>query len=273
MGELIYQDALVEVWHGDSLDPATVEAVMQGRKADLLHVDAPYSAKTHEGHREGKLTADRAGSFGEEGDSAIHRYARRKGAERSDIEYAAWSPEDVRHFCAFWLPTVEGWVTTITDHVLAPAWAAEFSESSADLYTFQPLPWVEVGSRVRIQGDGPSAWACQLVVARPRREPWSRWGTLGGAYVGPGENAQNRPARITGGKSIALTRCLISDYSKRGQLVLDPCLGGGTTAIAAKMTGRRCIGIEKDRGRAELCARLLRGAKEQRDLFDVAVGT
>lgn len=250
----------IEVWHGDCLLPDTVDTVLQGRKADLLHTDAPYSSRTHDGHREGKMTADRAAGFGDPDGTAIQRYASRR-PDRSDIDYSSWSPDDVSVFNLNWLPCVTGWSTTITDHVLAPAWEREFS--LLDRYVFQPLPWVEIGSRVRMQGDGPSGWTCWVIVARPRHKPFSNWGTLRGAYVYPAENHQNRPDRITGGKSLRGTCELISDYSRRGDLVLDPCLGGGTTAIAARMTGRRCIGIEKDRERAELCARLVGNVREQ----------
>ena len=156
------------------------------------------------------------------------------------------------------------WATSITDHVLAPYWSAHFE--ARDLYTFQPLPWVETGSRVRMTGDGPSSWTCWAVVARPRS--LAKWGTLPGAYIGPGESAQNRPDRIIGGKSLRMTIAFLHDYSRRGQLVLDPCLGGGTTMLAARMSGRRCIGIEKDEARAELCARLVSGKREQLGMFE-----
>jgi hypothetical protein len=74
----------------------------------------------------------------------------------------------------------------------------------------------------------------------------------------PAENHQNRPERITGGKSIPGTVQLIEDYSRPGELVVDPCLGGGTTMLAAAMCGRQCIGIESNLERAEKCAELMR---------------
>ena len=46
-------------------------------------------------------------------------------------------------------------------------------------------------------------------------------------------------------KPIALMEHLIKMFSLQNQLVLDPFLGSGTTALAAKHTMRRCIGIEK----------------------------
>jgi len=266
---LLHRDADSEVWHGDSLDAECAEIVMAGRVADLLHVDAPYSARTHDGHRDGKATADRAAGFGHPSGTAVQRYASRR-PERADIDYASWDSIKVHCFGEFWLPRVSGWVTTVTDHVLSSDWAESFE--SGGRYVFPPLPWVEMGSRVRMTGDGPSQWSCQLIVARPRTRPWSKWGTLPGAYVGPGENHQNRPERITGGKSLALTCALIGDYSRPGQLVLDPCFGGATTGMACKMTGRRVIGIESDHARAETCARLMRdgrmmAAKGQETLF------
>lgn len=47
-------------------------------------------------------------------------------------------------------------------------------------------------------------------------------------------------------KPVALFEYLIKTYTNPGELVLDNCIGSGTTAIAAINTGRRFIGIEKD---------------------------
>jgi len=47
-------------------------------------------------------------------------------------------------------------------------------------------------------------------------------------------------------KPVALCEYLIKTYTNEGDLVLDNCLGSGTTAIACIRTGRNYIGIEKE---------------------------
>jgi DNA modification methylase len=47
-------------------------------------------------------------------------------------------------------------------------------------------------------------------------------------------------------KPVALVADAIRDCSKRGQIVLDPFAGSGTTLIAAEKTGRRARLIEFD---------------------------
>jgi site-specific DNA-methyltransferase (adenine-specific) len=46
-------------------------------------------------------------------------------------------------------------------------------------------------------------------------------------------------------KPVKLFMDILEKYSKPDDLVLDPFLGSGTTAIACQKTGRRYIGIEK----------------------------
>ncbi len=51
---------------------------------------------------------------------------------------------------------------------------------------------------------------------------------------------------------VALPRRLIELYTYEGDLVLDPFIGSGTTAVAATRTGRRYVGVETDPGYVEL---------------------
>ncbi|MEK0450623.1 MAG: hypothetical protein RL088_2891 [Verrucomicrobiota bacterium] len=56
-------------------------------------------------------------------------------------------------------------------------------------------------------------------------------------------------------KPLALVeRCLLA-ATNEGDYVLDPFLGGGTTAVAALRTGRKVLGIEADAAHVELCIR------------------
>ena len=41
---------------------------------------------------------------------------------------------------------------------------------------------------------------------------------------------------------------LILTYTNPGDVVLDTCMGSGTTAVAALETGRRFVGFESDEG-------------------------
>jgi DNA modification methylase len=60
-------------------------------------------------------------------------------------------------------------------------------------------------------------------------------------------------------KPVELLQALILHATRENDVVLDPFLGSGTTAIAAKATNRRYIGIERESGYVQLAkARLSR---------------
>lgn len=207
-------------------------------ECDAVIVDAPYSSKTHTGH---DATKDWDQSLSPTYD----------GSARKGINYAAWSPADVAAFVALWSPRCRGWFVTITDHILVSAWSDALT--AAGRYVFVPLPFVAPGSRVRLSGDGPSAWTCWIVVARPRTREFAHWGTLPGAYVLPGGFGGAMP--VVGGKPIWLMNRLVEDYSRAGDLVCDPCMGAGTTLVGAIRAGRRAIGGDINAEHAQLAAR------------------
>jgi site-specific DNA-methyltransferase (adenine-specific) len=225
---------LSEVFVGDhvSLSRAMREA---GLMADALIVDAPYSSRTHSGHDEG---AEGAG-------------------DRASLGYRSWDEGDVARFVDTWAPLTRGWMVSLTDHVLAPAWAT--CMEGAGRYVFSPLACVEAGSRVRLRGDGPAQWSTFAIVSRPRDSEWLRERqrvrhvrsapcALPGAYV----TSTERGREVTGGKPLSLMRSLVADYSEPGDLVVDPCCGAGTTLLAAKLLGRRWIGSDIDPAHADI---------------------
>ncbi len=48
-------------------------------------------------------------------------------------------------------------------------------------------------------------------------------------------------------KPVALIEYLIRTYTNEGDTILDSCMGAGTTGVACINTGRRFVGIEKER--------------------------
>lgn len=53
-------------------------------------------------------------------------------------------------------------------------------------------------------------------------------------------------------KPVALLEHLVKTYTNKGDLVLDNCMGSGSTGVACVNTGRRFIGIELDHGYFEI---------------------
>lgn len=190
--------------------------------ADTVICDPPYGAKTHA--------------------QTITTESRYDGASIAGIgpHYEGWAASDVQAFVESWSPRCKGWIVSLTSHDLVPAWQA--AHESVGRYVFQPLPCVMRGMSVRLCGDGPSSWAVYAVVARPSTKEFSTWGTLDGAYTGP-------PSREAGGgrgKPSWLMQALVRDYSRPGDLIVDPFAGWGSTCEAARALGRRSIGIDAD---------------------------
>ena len=64
-------------------------------------------------------------------------------------------------------------------------------------------------------------------------------------------------------KPVALLEYLIKTYTNPGEVVLDNCMGSGSTGVACVNTGRRFIGIELDNGYFDVAEKRITEATEQ----------
>ena len=64
-------------------------------------------------------------------------------------------------------------------------------------------------------------------------------------------------------KPVTLLEYLIRTYTNEGDVVLDNCMGSGSTGVACVNTGREFIGIEKDPGYFEIARKRIQEAQEQ----------
>ena len=67
-------------------------------------------------------------------------------------------------------------------------------------------------------------------------------------------------------KPLALMEILVRLFSERGELILDPFAGSGTTGVAAIRLGRRFVGWEMNSAYAEMARRRLATAREQLEI-------
>ena len=196
------------------------DALVDVGEVDAVICDPPYSARVHEGHDQGV-------NFARQG----------VNVERRELAYSSWTANDVDAFVDHWAPRCRGWMVCLSDSELCGAYRSAFETNG--LTGFAPVGILIPGMTVRMAGDGPSSWMLYANVARPKA--LSKWGTLPGGYTGPpGERVH------IGGKALWLMRALVRDYTKRGDLVCDPCAGAASTLLAAAMEGRRAVGSEVD---------------------------
>ena len=68
-------------------------------------------------------------------------------------------------------------------------------------------------------------------------------------------------------KPVALMEYMIRTYTNEGDVVLDNCMGSGTTGVACANTGRRFIGIELDPDYFEIAKQRIESANENKKVI------
>ena len=63
-------------------------------------------------------------------------------------------------------------------------------------------------------------------------------------------------------KPVALLEYLIKTYTNEGDVVLDNCMGSGSTGVACVNTGRKFIGIELDKGYFDIAQKRIEEAEK-----------
>ena len=198
---------------------ADLEGLITERCAAIV-TDPPYSERTHKG-----------------------------SAALTPIPYASISLAQAEEIGRTFARVCAGWVCVFCDHTMIDTWSRALASSRR--YVFAPIACVTIGRTVRIRGDGPASWTDYLIVSRPRTNEFARWGALPGAYVGTrGTAPASERERQAGDKSDALMAAIVRDYTRPGDLVVDPFAGSGTTGAACVSLRRRFLGLEIDPDRA-----------------------
>lgn len=68
-------------------------------------------------------------------------------------------------------------------------------------------------------------------------------------------------------KPLGLMGRMVLDYTEKGQMILDPYMGSGTTGVAAVKEGRRFIGVEMSRKYFKIACRRIEREQQQLKMF------
>jgi len=85
----------------------------------------------------------------------------------------------------------------------------------------------------------------------------------------PGHLPRKHPTQ----KPMRLFKWILKNYSDQNQIILDPFLGSGTTAIAAAQLGRKFIGVEISEAYVEIARERLKRETQQTNMFLPNAGT
>ena len=188
------------------------ETLADVERCDAVITDPPYSERTHKGALDATTLVPGVG-------------------------YTHWTSEDGARFVLSWSDRCAGWLVVHSDDVLGPV--LRDTAEACGRYAFGLLPVLQ--QQPRVTGDGPAPFGHVLSVSRPVNREFAAWGSLPGWYM-----AARDGSIVRGGKPVALLRKIVRDYSRAGDLIVDPCAGGGTTLLAAVLEGRRALGAELD---------------------------
>jgi site-specific DNA-methyltransferase (adenine-specific) len=207
----------VTLYLGDCLE------VLPNVAADVKHIitDPPYEDELH---------------------NAMGSIRRNDGREMiDDLEFEGINASRDEVAAAL-VAASSGWLIIFTLAEGVRAWRDPMQAAGAKWDT--TLAWIKPDSMPRFNGQGAArGFECAVTAwCGPGYRKWNGGGKRGiythlVNFQRQGEHPTEKP--------LPLMCDLVADFTQPGELICDPFLGSGTTAIAALRAGRPFIGIEK----------------------------
>lgn len=216
-----------ELWHGDCLE---LMASMNDGTVDHVLTDVPYHANTH------KMAKTNKG----------------KGHDRTLIDFEHITDDQFRALFVEFLRVSKRWVVSTCDLLQAPL--------------LFPLPefvrqgvWVKPNPMPQISADRPGqGYEVVVVLHGEGKKRWNGGGKAG-VWQYPVVNGGVYPTQ----KPQPLLDRFVADFTDQGETILDPCMGSGTTGVAAVQQDRKFIGCEARREAFDIACERISQAQAQ----------
>jgi len=229
-----------KLYCGDCL---AILPTLEAGSVDAVITDSPYSEKTHAGAR------------------SVYDYGPKGGVIA--IDFPSVDASYIRQVLSVCCP--RKWCISFVDwhHALPleenPPTGLEFIRLGI---------WVKRNPIPQLTGDRPSTgWEAIAIFHVPGRKEWnggsgpavwdngtSRWG-----YFGPSNHPTEKP--------LGLMSKLILQFTDKGDTVIDPFMGSGSTGVACMQLGRNFVGVEILPKYFKIAERRIEQAARQQPLF------
>jgi DNA modification methylase len=222
---------------GSALEPDAFAVLMNGQKAAMVFVDAPYNVKIS-GHVSGLGKTQ-------------HREFAMASGEMSDDDFTAFLARNARLLAA---NAQDGAIV-----MMCMDWRGllplQLAIRDAHLSLINLAVWAKanggMGSLYRSQHEfvlitknGKAPHVNNVELGKHGRYRTNVW-----QYAGVNSFGKGRMEQLSGHptpKPVAMVADAIRDVSHRGQIVLDSFMGSGTTLLAAERTSRIAYGMDLD---------------------------
>ena len=123
--------------------------------------------------------------------------------------------------------------------------------------------WRKRNGAPQFTGDRPGmGWESIAIMHRKGRKKWNGGGKHGvyDSNIESGDHPTQKPVRLISE--------IITDFTDRNEIVLDPFMGSGTTGVACMNLGRKFIGAEIDKKYFDIACERIEQAQNQGRLFE-----
>lgn len=230
------------LYHGDCLEIMPTLGMV-----DHVICDPPYEQAMHDLHKKAKFRRTDGGSD-------------RKHFEFDGVDKLRPALLDcVERQCA-------GWFLAFCTAEGVGAWRAEIW-GERDIKFKTTCAWVKPDCTPKLNGQGPAVGYEPFITtwAGSGHAKWNAGGKRG-IYrhnVNPPDRHGGHPTE----KPWRLFTELLQDFTNKGQTILDPFMGSGTTGVACAKLGRKFIGIELEERYFQIACERIQRAYDQPDLF------
>lgn len=191
-----------------------------GVDADCMIVDPPYSAHVH--------------------GNTVSRGA--VGVRKIEYGFASVSAALMATIAGY-TAQVRRWSIIYCDAESAHLWRAACTAAGAEYV--RTIPWVR-WIQPQQSGDRPTQGFEEAVLFHAPRAKGVRMRWNGsGSFSHLSHSAERGPGKHPAAKPLDQLLDLVSWFSDPGELVIDPCGGDGTTALACRLLGRDCLTLER----------------------------